>query len=42
MIPELGQIALALALAVALIQALPIISRGWGGLARSAWPRRWC
>ena len=36
MIPELGQIALALALAVALIQALPIISRGWGGLARSA------
>src|SRR4051812_18404909 len=36
MIPELGQIALALALAVALIQALPIIQPGWGALARSA------
>jgi cytochrome c-type biogenesis protein CcmF len=36
MIPELGQIALCIALGVALIQALPLLSLGWSGVARPA------
>jgi cytochrome c-type biogenesis protein CcmF len=37
MIPELGQVALSLALVVALVQgALPFLQPAWGGVARSA------
>jgi cytochrome c-type biogenesis protein CcmF len=36
MIPELGQIALCIALGIALLQAMPLISLSWAGVARPA------
>jgi cytochrome c-type biogenesis protein CcmF len=36
MIPELGQLALSLALGVALLQAAPLLSLGWAAVARPA------